>query len=188
MRSPIEVVDKKIILPLSTLRTEFGLAFLYFGLLLGIKASDILDNPWLLGIWLILFWGILFLDLARPRMNASSYGSSKIGHATDSRKEENIKGKKKNRVRLQRFGIVLASICITLLIMNFSEAFFFRIESLFRIVHFGDSLANWVLLSFILVVTNMLGTLASLGKTDTAPFARLFPILALGIVYLKGVI
>ncbi len=188
MRSPIEVVDKNIILPLSTLRTELGLAFLYFGLLLGIKASDILDNPWLLGIWLILFLGILFLDLARPRMSPSSLRGSKIADGADSKKEKGTKGKKRNLMRLQRFGIVLASICISILVMSFSEAFFFRIESLFRIVHFGDSLANWVLLCFILVVTNMVGTLASLRKTDTAPYARLFPILTLGIIYLKGVI
>jgi hypothetical protein len=176
MRSPIEVVNKKLILPLSLLRTEFGFTFLYFGLLLGIKASDILDNPWLLGLWVFLLLGTLYLDLSRPGIRSTSPS------------EEHAKPPHKNTNTLSRFGVALASVGITTLLMNFSESFFFRVESLFRIIHYGDSLANWILLSFILVTTHLLGALVAFRKTDTAPYARLFPLLALLLVYLKGVI
>jgi uncharacterized membrane protein YidH (DUF202 family) len=176
MRSPIEVVDKKLILPLSSLKTEFGFAFLYFGLLIGIKASDILDSPWLLGLWGILFLGALMLDLSRP-------GIAPCIVVTNSKSPlENRKRK------LLRLGAFLVSFGLTLLLMNYGEVFFFRVESLFRIIHYSSSLANWVLLSLVLVLTNLLGALASLRKGEIAPYARLFPILALGIIFLKGVI
>ena len=182
MPSPIEVIDKKLILPLSVLRTEFGFAFLYFGLLLGIKSSDILDNPWLLGLWGILFLGALIFDLSRPGIH-SQFFAQFIAEDTKSPPKAG-----KRRVALRSFGIALASITFTLLLMNYSGTFFFKAESLFRLIYYGDSLANWILLSIILVVTNLIGALASLRKGEIAPYARLFPILALGIVYLKGII
>ncbi|MEO5968353.1 MAG: hypothetical protein ABIQ95_00375, partial [Bdellovibrionia bacterium] len=134
------------------------------------------DNPWLLGLWGILFLGTLSLDLSRPGVNSLP--------ATSDSKEPVISRKRK----LIRLGVALASFSLTILLMNYGEVFFFRAESLFRVIHYSSSLANWTLLSLILVMTNFLGALASLHRSEIAPYSRLFPILALVIIYLKGVI
>ena len=183
MRSPIEVVNHKLILPLSELRTEFGLAFIYFGLLLGIKASEILDNPWLLGLWVMLLLETLFLDLSRPGIRPQFHAEN----TKNSTQGANGR-RRKTLLTLWHVGITLSLGVCTLLLLNFSEAFFFRVESRLRVIHYGDNFVNWILLSIIIVTTHLLGALVSLRKTDTAPYARLFPIIAIGIVYIKGVL
>ena len=129
MRSSTEVIelrDQKLLLPLEVLKTELGFASLYFGLLLGIKASEMLDNPWLLGVWVSFLLGTLLVDLFRDQ-SPRVLGPGLLGGLSWNLSQSGG--------RLRLLGATLITLGLTLLLIYSSEAFFSKVELLFRVIY-----------------------------------------------------